>query len=357
MDLHTLTDLEPFVCRPDASIRTVMERLNGFTKVVALPHPFLLVVDADGRLVGTITDGDIRRALLRNVALDGSAGAVMHGNPITGRIGAEIENRVRLRDVAIDDPFLPLIDDSGVLRAVLVSMGWRDALGSALVMAGGFGKRLGSRTENTPKPLLEVGGRPILEHILARLEAAGVGRIFVAVHYLHKQIEQFVACRRSIADVSIIHESNPLGTAGSIGAIPADTGGNLLVINADLLTDTNFRLLSDFHERRGYDATITVATFEVRIPYGVVRHNADGLFAGIEEKPKQTAFVAAGIYVLSPQVVALVNPGARLDMPDLLNRAHGIGLRIGVFPVHEYWRDVGQPGDLEAAEDDYRARS
>lgn len=337
-----LTDLEPVACRPDTEIAEVLKRLS------ASSYLFLLVVDESGQLLGTITDGDARRAFLRGLKLNESASSCMQANPIVGRVGDEDENRRKLGEVKARSAFLPVLDDSGSVREVLFASQEADHV-VALVMAGGPGKRLGELTQAIPKPLLPVGDKPILEHILKRLEEAGLRKVFISVHYLPEQIEAFVAERDSIAEIELLHETSRLGTAGALSQLPASDNKEVLVINGDILTDVNFGALEHFHQRQAHDATITVANYEVHVPYGIVRHSEDGLFVGIDEKPKQSHLAAAGIYLLSPQFAALVPSDRPMDMPELLNLGRSIGLRVGLFPIHEYWVDVGRVDDLEGA--------
>ena len=224
-------------------------------------------------------------------------------------------------------------------------------------MAGGFGRRLGERTLKTPKPLLPVGGRPVLDHLLERLEKAGIGNIHISLHYYADKIRSYIAARDNKAKFSFVEEETPLGTAGALARLLPRPSAPVLVMNGDVLTNVDFGALHDFHIRHGFDATVGVARYEVEVPFGVVRYGDDGLFAGIDEKPLISSFIAAGIYYLSPEFVALVPNNRPMDMPELLNLGRGIGLRIGVFPIHEYWTDIGRPDDLERAEDCHRAGS
>ncbi len=216
-------------------------------------------------------------------------------------------------------------------------------------MAGGFGTRLGDKTRDTPKPRLPVGGTPILDHVLARLEAADIDEVFVAVHYRAAQIESYLAGRDNRANVHLVHESQPLGTAGALARLPEAVSGPVVVINADLLTQVDMSAFLDFHERHQHDATIAVARYEHAIPFGVIQHSEDGLFQGIDEKPSLRYFVAAGIYILSPEFRPLAAARHPVDMPELLNAGREVGLKIGLFPIHEFWTDIGNPDDLAAA--------
>lgn len=316
------------------------------TRITARPAAlFLVVVDESGCPVGTVTDGDIRRALLDGHGLDEAVTVCMNASPMLGRAGDTRGNRQKLK---AGISFLPVVDESGILCEIIHQPG--SGTPYALVMAGGFGTRLGDLTKDTPKPLLPVGGKPMLAHVFERLEQGGIRRIFVSTHYLADQIRAFVADWQGDAEIEVVHEDHPLGTAGALGLLPADDKTPVLVVNADVLTKVNFRALIDFHGRHGFDGTIAVTNYETRMPFGVVRCSDAGLFDGIEEKPVLRHFVAAGIYYLSPEILSLV-PGDRpLDMPELLNIARRIGLRIGLFPIHEYWIDIGRPDDLNAAD-------
>jgi NDP-sugar pyrophosphorylase family protein len=216
-------------------------------------------------------------------------------------------------------------------------------------MAGGEGRRLGERTRTIPKPLLPVGGRPILDHVLNQLEDAAVEEVHIAVHYLADQIKGYVSRRSNRARISFVEEDAPLGTAGAIGKLDSLQESPVLVVNGDVITNVNFSKVHDFYLRNELDCAVCVSRFDVEVPFGVIRYGDDGLFRGIDEKPCITNFIAAGVYYLSPQITALVPRDRRMDMPELLNLGQQIGLRIGLFPIHEYWTDVGRPSDLEAA--------
>lgn len=340
-----LTDIDRLLCRGSLAAREVLARINAAT-----PYLFQVIIDDAGRLLGTVTDGDIRRALLRGNSLDDPATACMHQYPSIGLLGDDDGNASKLHSLNIMKAFLPVVDEAGVVCEVLVPERSIEAMPVALVMAGGPGTRLGSRTHNTPKPLLTVADKPILEHVLTALEAGGITDIYVSVHYLAHKVEQFVTERHSRANVRILQESEALGTAGALANLPASPQSSVLVVNGDVLTRTNYNALMAFHGRHGHDATIAIARYEVNVPFGVVNYGPDGSFGRIQEKPSLTYYIAAGIYYLSPEFRALVPAGQHMDMPELLNLGRGIGLHIGLFPVHEYWLDVGRPEDLQSAD-------
>jgi dTDP-glucose pyrophosphorylase len=346
-----ITNFEQHACAPETTVREVLARIDGS------PYLFQVVIDAGGHLCGTVTDGDIRRAMLHGIGLDAPVSGAMQIQPVVGRPGETEANFEKIGHTGSSRAFLPIVNSDGELVEIQVAQTSKDTnIRTALVMAGGPGTRLGERTRNLPKPLLPVGGRPVLDRVLEGLEASGVGTILISVHYLADKIENFLKERPARTNIDLIHESNRLGTAGAIGRLGERVaGGPLLVVNGDVLTEVDYAALHEFHIRHGHDATIGVARYEVNVPFGVVRYGEDGLFAGIEEKPRITNFVAAGVYYLSPQFIGLVPRDRPIDMPELLNLGRSIGLRIGVFPIHEYWTDIGRPDDLERAEDWHRA--
>jgi len=341
-----IISLEAYCCPPDISTRDALARLN------ATEHVFQLVVRSDRQLLGTLTDGDIRRALLRGVSLDAPVSESMHEEFFSGHAGEDSKNRSLLSKDTRLLTFLPILDPQGKIVKILVG-GGDSGIERALVMAGGFGRRLGIQTREIPKPLLRVGGRPILDHILTNLEKSGVRDVYVSVHYHADQIGNFIEARENRARIRIFEEVEPLGTAGVLGHLDDGSCAPILVINGDVITSVDLMALHDFHIRDGLDATIGVTRYDVEVPFGVVRCDADGLFSGIDEKPRISNFVAAGVYYLAENFAALAVKGQPLDMPDLLNRGKQMGLKIGIFPIHEYWTDVGRPADLEAADVDH----
>lgn len=345
-----IINLAPYQCGADVATREALVRLN------ATEHLFQLIVDNDGRLLGTLTDGDVRRALLKGASLDAPVGECVHRHPRVGHAGEDAANLQTLHYMGGYKAFLPIVDPEGRVVEILTT-GSQDGTGAmtALVMAGGPGTRLGERTKATPKPLLAVGGRPILEHVLSALEEAGVMKIYISVHYLAEQIEEFVAARANRAVVQVMREDERRGTVGALGQLPKPQRDIILVINGDVVSTVDFNALAAFHSRNGYGATICVARHEIDIPFGVIRHTTDGMFERIDEKPRISHFVAGGIYLLGPQLASIVPPDRPMDMPELLNEARALGLSIGLFPIHEYWIDVGRPHDLETADRDLTA--
>ena len=218
-----------------------------------------------------------------------------------------------------------------------------------LLWPGGRGTRLGNITKYRPKPLVEVDERPILDHVLDRLEKENIRKTFISVNYLSEKIKEFVDRRNNDTQIELVYETEPLGTAGAIGLVNERITLPIVVLNGDIITNLNMDAFISAHLKSGHGVTIAVTRHDMEIPYGVIRHTEDGGFLGIDEKPTMSHFISAGVYVLSPEVCALVPKAQRIDMPDLINLAKEIGLGVGVFPIHEYWIDIGQPKDLETA--------
>lgn len=351
--IRQIADCESYVCAVGTSLREALRRIN------MTEHLFQIVVGPDRRVRGTVTDGDIRRGVLNGSSLDDLVEQCMFTEFKFARAGDGAAIEAALSDRERRVKFLPVLDQEGALAALFVPGKELEprVVRRCVVMAGGFGTRLGELTKQTPKPLLEVGGRPILDRVLEVLEDNGADEIYIAVHYLADLVEEFVRKRCNRAAITILYEDQPLGTAGALSKLPPDLGGPTLVVNGDVLTQVDFSALTAFHERHSVDGTIGVSPYEVQVPFGVVRVGADGLLSDIEEKPRITEFISAGIYVLSPQVLAMVPKNRPMDMPELLNRARGIGLTFGLFPIHEYWIDVGRIDDLERASADHKGKT
>jgi dTDP-glucose pyrophosphorylase len=312
-----------------------------------------LVVDAERRLLGTLTDGDVRRALLQHLSLRTPVGEVMWKKP---QVAERHWTRERVLSVMEAKRLLqlPVVDEMNriigleTLHGILEERRLDNAV---FLMAGGFGTRLHPLTENCPKPMLRVGGKPILERLLDGLVAAGFHRFFISTHYLPEMVRaHFGDGSRWGVSIRYTHEDVPLGTGGALGLLPHDEIEHpVLMMNGDLLTTVNYRELLDFHSSRDAAATMCVRDYEYQVPYGVIQSEGD-LIQSMVEKPVQQFFVNAGVYVLSPELVKSVKPGTRVDMPSLLQREIGDGRPVLMFPLHEYWLDVGRMEDFQRAQ-------
>jgi dTDP-glucose pyrophosphorylase len=334
--------LERLLIDSGKTIRDALGRLNDSG------HLLQLVVDRDGRLVGTIADGDIRRALVRGHTLTEPISECMNKNPVTAF--NETDALACIVTVQSKNAFVPLVDDEGRPVGVLVSGGEMRAPEVALVLAGGFGRRLKERTHSIPKPLIPVGGRPILEHVLKNLEWHGIKRIYIAVHYLADKIRLFVDKRASVASIELLEEVEPLGTGGSIGLLPSSVQGDILVVNADVISRIDLAAMYGRHLLGKHRISVGATTYSAEIPFGVIEHDEEGNIHGIVEKPVQSFFVSAGIYIVRRDAGLAMPAAARFDMPDLIKAARQAGQTVGIFPIHEYWADLGTPSALALAD-------
>lgn len=349
--------LEPFMVRPAATLRDVMAVIDANSEGMAL------VVDTRERLIGMTTDGDIRRALLRGIGLERPVTDILaqkqgtdYATPITAsppfdraRL-LQLMEAHRVRQVPIvgnDDTLLGVALYSRVLTA-------RENLPiEAVIMAGGFGTRLKPLTDDTPKPMLPVAGRPIIEHIVAKLEETGIRHCHITTHYLPEQIERHLGDGRQFGlDISYIHETAPSGTAGALRHIRHSGTAPLLVINGDILTHTDFQAMYRFHQENEAAFTVGVRTYEFQIPYGVLQMDGANV-TSLVEKPSTRLFINAGVYLMQPEVLERIPADQRFDMTDLIRALIEAGRKVVSFPIFEYWIDVGRPEDYARAQGEY----
>ncbi len=330
-----------------ATLQQAIETLDAAALKIAL------VVTGDDVLVGTITDGDIRRALLRGLGLQSSIETVVHREPFVAPPGMDRE-MVRHLMHANKLLHVPVVDRDHRLVGLHL---WEELNlpverpNTVLIMAGGAGSRLRPYTENCPKPMLPVAGKPMLEHIVERARGQGFRRFVFAVHYLGHVIEEhFGAGERWQIQIDYLREQSPLGTAGALSLLDPRPEHPFVVSNGDVLTDIHYGELLDFHARHGAAATMAVRQHEWQYPFGVVRTRGVEI-TGFEEKPVTSALVNAGIYVLDPNAIDCLIAAERCDMPMLFERLREKGGRTVVYPMHEPWLDVGKPEDYLAVQD------
>lgn len=329
---------------PTASLREIL------TVIDATALGFALVVDGDRRLLGTVTDGDIRRNLLRS-DVPGLAQDVMNSHPITMPIeSGEDEQHALLTERKI--AFLPLID--GERRVVAIALashppGFKNDDVCVVIMAGGLGSRLGDLTKITPKPLLHVDGEPILERIIKRFRDDGFADFILCVNYKAEMIrEAFGDGSRLGVRIDYVEEKKRLGTGGALSLIEREKFRRYFVTNADILCSTSYRELLEFHADQKAIATMAVHEHTVEIPFGVVE--TDGFeFRSLREKPSYTYFVNAGVYVVEQSALAHVPHNEFFDMPTIFDLLHKDRKRTRIFPTQGSWIDIGRPEDLERA--------
>lgn len=316
----------------------------------------VLVVDEFKTLLGIVTDGDIRRAILKGMDFNTSISKIMNRSPKVALASDSKKVRINLmkRNEIIS---IPIVDESrkvvGLdLLSNHVKMNGRENL--VFLFAGGFGQRLKPLTDDTPKPLLQVGSKPILESILERFISFGFRKFCFSLHYLPEKIKShFGGGEKWGVEISYVYEESPLGTAGALSLLPPGiTDLPLIVMNGDLLTKVNFDQLLDFHNKVDNEITVGVRDYSFQVPYGVITHK-DGSVIELKEKPVHEFFVNAGIYVIEPDVLEKLEYGKTIDMPELLRQQVSLGKQVGMFPIHEYWLDIGKMHDFEKAQLDF----
>jgi dTDP-glucose pyrophosphorylase len=331
---------------PDVALEDAISTMDESALRIAL------VVDGQRKLLGTLTDGDVRRALIRHLPLSTKVSEVMCASPQVGQ-----RDWSRERNLSVMETFqllqLPIVDDEKrvvgleTLHGLLETKRLNNAV---FLMAGGFGKRLHPLTESCPKPLLKVGDKPILQQILESFISAGFHRFFISTHFLPEMVrDHFGDGKQWGVSIKYTHEETPLGTGGALGLLPHDEINEpIMMMNGDLLTTLNYRDLLEFHNAHDGTATMCVRQYEYQVPYGVIQSEGH-LIRSMDEKPVQRFFVNAGVYVLAPEIVKSVKPGTRVDLPTLLEGTIATGNRVNMFPLHEYWLDIGRPEDFERA--------
>jgi dTDP-glucose pyrophosphorylase len=311
-----------------------------------------LIVSADNVLLGTVTDGDIRRGLLRGLDLHTGVDAIMYRDPLVVPPNLGRDTVLQLMQ-ANRFHQLPAVDDA---RRVVGLHVWDELLAPTqrsnlmVIMAGGQGTRLRPHTENCPKPLLKVSGKPMLEHIIERARAEGFRNFVLAIHYLGQMIEDYFGDgSRWQVRIDYLREPSPLGTAGALGLLQPRPTLPFVVSNGDVLTDIRYDELLGFHSRHSAMATMAVRQYEWQNPFGVI--HIKGLdIVGFEEKPVARSHINAGIYVLDPGALEALTAGEHCDMPALFSRLQERAGRTIVYPMHEPWLDVGRASDLERAQ-------
>ncbi|AXE30454.1 alcohol dehydrogenase [Chromobacterium phragmitis] len=334
---------------PDVSLREALEIIDSAGTQLAV------VVDEHRRLLGTVSDGDARRALLSGLGMDDRVDRVMHaGATVVASSSTPHEIQATMRRTGRHQ--LPIVDAEGVVVGLALISDYLSAARRnnwVVIMAGGLGTRLQELTRDTPKPMLKVGSRPLLETIIRSYAEQGFHRFYLAVNYKAEQIEDHFGDGAALGvDIRYLREEQRMGTAGALSLLPERPNAPLIVTNADLLTKENFGLLVDQHVEAGAHATMAVRHFEMQVPFGVVNVR-EGHIHSIEEKPVQRFVVSAGINVLSPEVLELVPAGSFFDMPSLFDRVLEHGMKARAYQIDGYWLDIGRLPDFERANLEY----
>jgi dTDP-glucose pyrophosphorylase/CBS domain-containing protein len=321
-----------------------------------------LVTNEQKQLIAVITDGDIRRAILKGFNLDASIQDILHlkqggphPTPVTAPIGIDRTELLRLIEQESVRQ-VPLVNTLGQVEDIVLS---KDLVTSselplqALIMAGGFGQRLMPLTAKIPKPMLTIGEKPLLEHIVLQLKKAGVKEIGISTHYKSEIIKNYFVDGSSFGvGIEYFHEEKPMGTAGVLGLMPVPKYP-LLIINGDILSNVDFHSAVIHHQRTKASMTIGVRLYSFRVPYGVITCDGE-IVHGLEEKPKYNFLINAGIYLVEPAVFRYLPRGSAFNMTDLIQWLLDANEKVISYPIVEYWQDIGKHSDYEQAQTDYR---
>ncbi len=341
-------DINQFCLKESATVRDCIGVIDKNKQGIAL------IVDTQGRLVGTVTDGDIRRFILAGRAIDESVTNVMWTKPLTVPRGtSEKEIKELMNKHLVSN--IPILDSIGCPCKII---NLRDIVSDesvcqyAVIMAGGKGKRLRPITENIPKPMIKVGDKPILENIINYLKESNVVNIYISVNYKTDIIESYFKDGSEYGvNITYLKEDKKLGTAGALTLLPEIPSNPILVINGDVITKTNFLRLIEFHTQHRCVMTVAAIQYMLKIPYGVLNISSHYLLR-IEEKPEQRFLCNAGIYMLNSEALSLIPRDIEFDMTDLIKELIRKGLPVTTFPIHEYWVDIGQMDDLKKVQKD-----
>jgi dTDP-glucose pyrophosphorylase len=342
-------ELSQILIKPNTSILDTLKVIDNAAVEIAL------VVDDNKRLIGTVTDGDIRRGLIKGTKLEEPIDSLMNPSPITAGLNSTDDELLFLmtnRSIK----HLPILDKNRrVLRLVLLKdlIKGKKRPNIAIIMAGGLGSRLGTLTQNTPKPLLPVGGKPVIARIAEQLKNHGIEEIYISINYKGSQIKKwFEENPINGAQISYLEEKEFLGTAGALSLLPNKPSNPFIVINGDIISPVNFGSLLEFHQQSHKSMTLCTREFNFQVPYGVLKLNGSQLIS-IEEKPSQNIFINAGIYVINPELLKYIPEKNRFDMPELINIAIKEGNEIACYPVSDYWLDIGTPQDYIKADKEF----
>ncbi len=338
---------------PETSIRETIKVIDRSALQIAL------VVDPDDKLLGTVTDGDIRRGILKGISLDAPVKQIYYVSPLTASIDDDPETMHRImREQYINQ--LPVLDNKGrvvqlkLLKEILSDEKQKNPV---ILMAGGLGTRLRPLTELCPKPLLKIGGTPVLETILEGFIDNGFNNFYLSVNYKADMIEDYFGDGSKWGvNIKYLREDKRLGTAGSVKLLPKRPSMPFIVMNGDLLTKVNFKRLLEFHinnhKLSNAMATMCVREYTIQIPYGVIKKEGNRLVR-LDEKPVQRFFVNGGIYVFEPEILDLIPDDQYFDMTDLFDKIMDKDYKTIIFQIREYWMDIGHKNDFEVAQGEY----
>lgn len=338
-------DWKKIIVSDDSLIRDAMEKINDSGARL------VFVLSRSSKLIGSLSDGDIRRALLKSVPLSASVLDVC--NRDVKRVFKSDLNQNKIeecRKIGLD--FIPVINDDGYVVDIIKldqRIIYQKRKATVFIMAGGFGSRLRPLTENCPKPMLPIKGKPIIEHIICRLKKYGFEKFIISTHYLPEKITDYLGSgERLNCTIEYVHEEEPLGTGGALGLISSENISEpLLVMNGDIFTDINFSDFMDAHIKSSAHATMAVKELSTPIAFGVVKLNGNRITEMVE-KPTLKTYINMGIYILNPEILSEVENNTRIDLPTLLESQMALGRRIEGYRFTGEWTDIGNIDDYNS---------
>ncbi len=345
-----MRDIHDHIIQSFESVRSALMKLDMLAS-----DAILFLVDDQQRLVGSITDGDLRRGFIRGLGFEDSLLEFIQPNPVyikdTDYTTEQLDD-YRKRNLKI----IPILDtDNRIIDILNFRLKKTLIPAEAVIMAGGEGKRLRPLTETTPKPLLVVGNKPIIEHNVDRLVNVGIKKIHISVNYLAEQIESYFG-NGSAKNITIdyLRENKPLGTIGSILLANEFAHDDIIVMNSDILTTIDFEDFYKTYKNSGADMAVAATAYNVDVPYAVLETDHNQHVKSLKEKPRYTYYSNAGIYILKKDVLSMIPAGQFFDITDLMEKIVEMGMKLITYPINGYWLDIGKKGDFDKAQEDIK---
>jgi len=344
-----MKNIENIKLRQNATIKEALGIIDSGAMQIAL------VVDDNDKLLGTLTDGDIRRGILRGLDLDSSIETIVFKEPAIAKISSTKEEILK---IALSKKLhqIPIVDDNGIvldLKEIEELVEPKIKTSRVILMVGGLGTRLRPLTQDTPKPMLKVGNKPILQTIVERFAEYGFVNITMCVNFNASIIRDYFSDGKEFGvNIDYVLEEKRMGTAGALSLLKERPSEPFFVMNGDLLTNVNFEHIFNYHMINKATATMCVREYDYEVPYGVVKMN-DNKITAIAEKPVQKFFVSAGIYMLSPEILDLIPKNEFYDMPALFEKLIKLSKNVISFPIREYWLDIGRMEEYQRANEEY----
>ena len=345
-----MKNIENIKLRQNATIKEALSIIDSGAMQIAL------VVDDNDKLLGTLTDGDIRRGILRGLDLDSSIETIIYKEPAIAKISSTKEEILK---IALSKKLhqIPIVDDNGIvldLKEIEELVEPKIKTNRAILMVGGLGTRLRPLTQDMPKPMLKVGNKPILQTIVERFAEYGFVNITMCVNFNASIIRDYFGDGKEFGvNIDYVLEQKRMGTAGALSLLKERPSEPFFVMNGDLLTNVNFEHIFNYHTLHKATATMCVREYDYEVPYGVVKMN-DNKITAIAEKPVQKFFVSAGIYMLSPEILDLIPKNEFYDMPALFEKLIKLSKNVISFPIREYWLDIGRMEEYQRANEEYK---